>query len=48
MESGDGKTIRTLKQDSGYIYSVGISPDGQTIASGGSAENIMKIWQISP
>ncbi|WP_026082838.1 serine/threonine-protein kinase [Mastigocladopsis repens] len=41
-----GKEIRTLKKDSGYIYSVAISPDGQTIASGGSADNIIKIWQL--
>ncbi len=41
-----GKEIRTLKKDSGYIYSVAVSPDGQTIASGGSAENIVKIWRI--
>jgi WD40 repeat protein len=42
-----GQEIRTLTQDSGYIYSVAISPDGKTIASGGSAGNILKIWQIS-
>ncbi|MBH8555340.1 serine/threonine protein kinase [Nostocaceae cyanobacterium CENA357] len=42
-----GQEIRTLKQDSGYIYSVAISPDAQTIASGGSAENIVKIWRLS-
>ncbi|MBE9007629.1 serine/threonine protein kinase [Fortiea sp. LEGE XX443] len=42
-----GKEIRTLKRDSGYIYSVAISADGQAIASGGSAENIIKIWPIS-
>ncbi|MBD2496232.1 serine/threonine-protein kinase [Nostoc sp. FACHB-280] len=44
----NGKEIRTLKRDSGYIYSVAISADGKAIASGGSAENIMKIWPISP
>ncbi|WP_193196502.1 serine/threonine-protein kinase [Nostoc sp. MG11] len=43
-----GKTIRTLKRDSGYIYAVAISSDGQTIASGGSADNLMKIWRVSP
>ncbi|MBD2356142.1 serine/threonine protein kinase [Tolypothrix sp. FACHB-123] len=42
-----GKEIRTLKRDSGYIYAVATSPDGQTIASGGSAENIIKIWHLS-
>ncbi|BAY24095.1 serine/threonine protein kinase with WD-40 repeats [Calothrix sp. NIES-2100] len=42
-----GKEIRTLKRDSGYIYSVATSPDGKTIASGGSAENIIKIWHLS-
>ncbi|AFY41738.1 serine/threonine-protein kinase [Nostoc sp. PCC 7107] len=42
-----GQEIRTLKRDSGYIYSVAISADGQAIASGGSAENIIKIWPIS-
>lgn len=41
-----GAEIRTLKQDSGFIYSVATSPSGQTIASGGSAGNILKIWQI--
>ncbi|MDZ8050906.1 MAG: protein kinase domain-containing protein [Aulosira sp. ZfuVER01] len=41
-----GKEIRTLKRDSGYIYSVATSPDGKTIASGGSAENIIKIWHL--
>ncbi|OCQ90436.1 serine/threonine protein kinase [Nostoc sp. MBR 210] len=44
----NGAEIRTLKRDSGYIYSVAISADGQAIASGGSAENIIKIWPISP
>lgn len=42
-----GKNIRTLKRDSGYIYSVVISPDGKHLASGGSAENIIKIWPMS-
>ncbi|OUL29163.1 serine/threonine-protein kinase [Nostoc sp. 106C] len=42
-----GKEIRTLKRDSGYIYSIATSPDGKTIASGGSAENIIKIWHLS-
>ncbi|MGH7998575.1 MAG: protein kinase domain-containing protein [Brasilonema sp.] len=41
-----GQEIRTLKRDSGYIYSVAISPDGKAIASGGSADNIIKIWQV--
>ncbi|MBG1271190.1 serine/threonine-protein kinase [Nostoc sp. WHI] len=41
-----GKEIRTLKTGSGYIYAVAISPDGQTIAGGGSGENILKIWQM--
>ncbi|ALF54203.1 serine/threonine protein kinase [Nostoc piscinale CENA21] len=44
----NGKEIRTLKRDSGYIYSVAISADGKAIASGGSAENIIKIWPILP
>ncbi len=43
-----GREIRTLKKDSGYVYSVAISPDGQTIASGGSADNIIKIWRLPP
>jgi WD40 repeat protein len=41
-----GLEIRTLKKDSGYIYSVATSPDGQAIASGGSADNIIKIWRM--
>lgn len=41
-----GKEIRTLETGSGYIYAVAISPDGQTIAGGGSGENILKIWQM--
>ncbi|MEM7554942.1 MAG: serine/threonine-protein kinase [Cyanobacteria bacterium P01_A01_bin.84] len=41
-----GDIIRTLKEDPGYVYSIAISPDGKVIASGGSAENIIKIWQI--
>lgn len=41
-----GKEMRTLKRDSGYIYSVATSFDGKTIASGGSAENIIKIWHL--
>ncbi|MBG1242234.1 serine/threonine-protein kinase [Nostoc sp. NZL] len=40
-----GKEIRTLETGSGYIYAIAISPDGQTIAGGGSGENILKIWQ---
>ncbi len=47
-DTATGKEIRTLQRDSGYIYSVAVSPDGKTIASGGSAENIIKIWQLSP
>jgi WD40 repeat protein len=46
-DTATGKAIRTLKQDSGYIYSVATSPEGNTIASGGSAENIVKIWTLS-
>jgi WD40 repeat protein/tRNA A-37 threonylcarbamoyl transferase component Bud32 len=42
-----GEEIQTLKKDSGYIYSVAMSPDGQTVASGGSADNIIKIWSLS-
>lgn len=41
-----GLEIRTLKKDSGYIYSVATSPHQQTIASGGSADNIIKIWRM--
>ncbi|KYC35883.1 serine/threonine protein kinase [Scytonema hofmannii PCC 7110] len=44
--STTGEKIQTLKKDSGYIYSVTINPDGQTIASGGSADNIIKVWQL--
>ncbi|MEH2200553.1 serine/threonine-protein kinase [Nostoc sp.] len=40
-----GKQIRTLQTGSGYIYAIAISPDGQTIAGGGSGENILKLWQ---
>ncbi|WP_392533163.1 protein kinase [Nostoc sp. C117] len=42
-----GEKIRTLETGSGYIYAVAISPDGQTIAGGGSGENILKIWQVT-
>ncbi|MEH1830352.1 MAG: serine/threonine-protein kinase [Nostoc sp.] len=42
-----GKEIRTLETGSGYIYAVAISPDGQTIAGGGSGENILKIWEMN-
>ncbi|MCC5616087.1 serine/threonine protein kinase [Nostoc sp. CHAB 5836] len=41
-----GKEIRTLETGSGYIYAIAISPDGQTIAGGGSGENILKVWQM--
>jgi WD40 repeat protein/tRNA A-37 threonylcarbamoyl transferase component Bud32 len=41
-----GKKIRTLETGSGYIYAVASSPDGHTIAGGGSGENILKIWQM--
>ena len=41
-----GKKLRTLKKDSGFIYSIVVSPDGQSIASGGSAGNNLKIWHI--
>ncbi|MEA5604515.1 serine/threonine-protein kinase [Nostoc sp. UHCC 0252] len=40
-----GREIRTLETGSGYIYAIAISPDGKTIAGGGSGENILKIWQ---
>jgi WD40 repeat protein len=42
-----GREIRTLKKDSGYVYAIAISPDGRTIASGGSADNIIKIWRLN-
>ncbi|MEH1850563.1 MAG: serine/threonine-protein kinase [Nostoc sp.] len=42
-----GMEIRTLETGSGYIYAVAISPDGQTIAGGGSGENILKIWEMN-
>lgn len=41
-----GEIIHTLKKDPGYVYSIAISPDRNIIASGGSAENIIKIWQL--
>jgi WD40 repeat protein/tRNA A-37 threonylcarbamoyl transferase component Bud32 len=41
-----GEEIRTLKKDSGYVYAIAISPDGRTLASGGSADNIIKIWRL--
>ncbi len=41
-----GKEIRTLDTGSGYIYAIATSPDGHTIAGGGSGENILKIWQM--
>ncbi|GAX43692.1 WD repeat protein with Ser/Thr protein kinase motif [Tolypothrix sp. NIES-4075] len=44
-DTATGREIRTLKKDSGYVYAIAISPDGRTIASGGSADNIIKIWR---
>ena len=41
-----GEVIHTFKKDPGYVYSIAISPDESTIASGGSAENIIKLWQM--
>ncbi len=41
-----GGEIRTLKKDSGYVYAIAISPDERTLASGGSADNIIKIWRL--
>ena len=41
-----GEVIHTFKKDPGYVYSVAISPDRNIIASGGSAENIVKLWQM--
>lgn len=43
-ETGD--VIHNFKRDPGYVYSIAISPDRRLIASGGSAENIIKIWQM--
>ena len=45
-DTATGGQIRTLKKDSGYVYAIAISPDGRTIASGGSADNIIKIWRL--
>ncbi len=42
-----GQEIKTLKGDSGYVYSVAISPNAQTLASGGTAGNTLKLWQMS-
>ncbi len=41
-----GKLVKTLQKDVGYIYSVATSADGKKIAGGGSAENIIKIWEF--
>jgi WD40 repeat protein/tRNA A-37 threonylcarbamoyl transferase component Bud32 len=41
-----GEKIRTLETGSGYIYAVAISPNGKTIAGGGSGENILRIWEL--
>ncbi len=41
-----GDVIHTFKKDPGYVYSIAISPDRKIIASSGSAENIIKIWQM--
>ncbi|MGI8500490.1 MAG: protein kinase domain-containing protein [Hassallia sp.] len=46
-DTATGQEIRTLKKDSGYIYAIAISPDGRTITSGGSADNIIKIWRLN-
>ncbi|MBW4573445.1 MAG: serine/threonine protein kinase [Tolypothrix carrinoi HA7290-LM1] len=46
-DTATGREIRTLKKDSGYVYAIAISPDGRTIASGGSADNIIKIWRLN-
>ncbi len=41
-----GNLIRTLAGHSGAVYSVGISPDGQTLVSG-SVDNTIKIWNLA-
>ena len=41
-----GQQISTFKGDSGYVYSIAISPDGQTLASGGTAGNTLNIWRM--
>lgn len=46
-DTATGQEIRTLKKDSGYVYAIAISPDGRTLASGGSADNIIKIWHLN-
>ena len=46
-DTATGREIRTLKKDSGYVYAIAISPDGRTVASGGSADNIIKIWRLN-
>lgn len=46
-DTATGQEIRTLKKDSGYVYAIAISPDGRTLASGGSADNIIKIWRLN-
>jgi WD40 repeat protein len=40
------KVIHTLSGHTGYIYGVAISPDGQTLVSGG-ADKTIKVWSLS-
>jgi len=40
-----GEWPRTFSEELGYVGSVAISPDGNTLASG-STENIIKIWNL--
>jgi WD40 repeat protein len=41
-----GQLQRTLNEHSGYVLSVGISPDGKRIVSG-SADRTIRIWDFN-
>ncbi|WP_071782556.1 WD40 repeat domain-containing protein [Planktothrix agardhii] len=41
-----GRELRTLTGHFGIVYSVAISPDGQTLVSG-SKHGEIKIWELS-
>jgi WD40 repeat protein len=46
FDAESGKEIQKLEGHTGYVWKLAISPDGTKLASAGSSDNTMKIWEV--
>jgi WD40 repeat protein len=45
-DTESGKLIRALIGHSSYVYGLAFSPDGNTLASGGSFDSTVRLWDV--